>query len=239
MKESLSSKIKAILLDLDGTLLELNIDLFIKAYLKGLAKCVAHIIPPNKFIPLLMKASKVMDDNNGQMTNEDVFANVFFPFMGHSREEIEPLFMKFYEDEFPKLRKYSRQKPEARSLMQILFEREYDVVVATTPLLPMTAVEQRLEWAGVADFPYKLITSFEIMHATKPNLLYFQQILDIIGHQTEACLMVGDENKDMVAANLGIWTFLIHSSHTNLDPSTPEPNYSGTLADLKALILES
>ncbi len=50
MKESDDSQIKAILFDLDGTLLEINLDLFISNYLKLLAQRVAHIISPNKLI---------------------------------------------------------------------------------------------------------------------------------------------------------------------------------------------
>ena len=238
MKKSLKNQIKAILFDLDGTLLEINLNLFIRDYLKGLSACIAHILPPKKFIPFLMKISRKMDDNNGKETNEDVFKKMFFPFMGHSREEIEPIFMKFYEQEFPKLEQHAKEKPEARPLMQYVFDKGYDVVIATSPLLPRIAIEERLQWAGVAvaDFPYNMITSYENMRSSKPNLLYYKQILATINHPPEACIMVGDENKDMVAAHLGIHTFLVPSPETKLDPSTPEPNFRGPLADLKNLM---
>ena len=234
---SLDSEIKAILFDLDGTLLDLNMDLFIPQYLKLLAANVAHLIKPSKFISKLLKASKAVDKNDGIKTNETVFAEAFFPLIGYSREEIEPYINKFYEKDFPKLRRCARRKPEARKVIQIAFDKGYDVVIATTPLLPETAVKQRLEWAGIASFPYRLITSYENSRANKPNLLYYKQILETIGYPAEACLMVGDENKDMVAARLGIKTFLINSPQTELDPTTPEPNYHGTLTDLGALLL--
>ena len=95
---------------------------------------------------------------------------------------------------------------------------------------------QRLEWAGVADFPYRLVTTYENSRACKPNLLYYKQILKSIGHRAEACLMVGDDDMDMVAARLGCATFLVHGPATKLDPATPEPTYRGTLADLEALL---
>lgn len=236
MKKSLENQIKAILFDLDGTILEINLNLFIRDYLKGLSASIAHIIPQKKLIPHLMKVSKIMENNDGKETNEILFKKSFFPLIGYSQEEIEPLFMNYYEQEFSKLKHHAKKKPEARPLMSYLFDKGYDVVIATTPLLPKTAIEQRLEWAEVDDFPYKLITSYEIMKATKPNLLYFKQILEIIGRPPEACLMVGDENKDMVAAHLGIQTFLITSPETKLNPSTPEPSYRGTLAEVMALI---
>ncbi len=57
-------------------------------------------------------------------------------------------------------------------------------------------------------------------------------ICEEINQPPEACLMVGDEDKDMVAANIGCQTFLINSVNTKMDDSMPEPTYRGTLADL-------
>jgi len=236
MKKSLKDQIKAILFDLDGTLLDIDLDLFIRDYLTGLSASIAHIIPQKKLIPQLMKVSRIMENNDGKETNEIVFKKSFFPLIGYSQEELEPIFMNYYEQEFSKLKRHAKKKPEAHSLMAYIFDEGYDVVIATTPLLPITAIEQRLAWAEIDDFPYKLITSYEIMKATKPNLLYYKQILEIIGHPVEKCLMVGDEDKDMVAAHLGIHTFLVPSPETKLNPSTPKPNFHGNLKDLKSII---
>ncbi|MFX1393701.1 MAG: HAD family hydrolase [Promethearchaeota archaeon] len=239
MNERLSNKIKAILFDLDGTLLEVNLREFIPEYLKLLASSVSHLVRQNKFISKLMIASKAIDKNDGNKTNEEIFAETFFPLIGFAREEIEPYIHKFYKDDFPKLRQYTRRKPAARKVMETAFEKGYEIVIATTPLLPETAIKQRLEWAGLADFPYNLITTLENTRANKPNLLYYKGILETIDRPPEACIMVGDEDKDMIAANLGIYTFLVQSSNTELNSSTPKPNYRGTLVDLNILISES
>ena len=110
------------------------------------------------------------------------------------------------------------------------------MVIATNPLFPATAIEQRLEWAGVADFPYRLVTTFENSRAAKPNLLYFEQILETIGRLAEESLVVGDEDMDMVAAHLGCPTFLVPGPRTKLSPTTPKPTYRGTLMDLGRLL---
>lgn len=236
---SLRNQLKAILFDLDGTLIEVNLKVFIPEYLKLLASNVSHLVRRSKFISKLMIASQEVNKNDGSKTNDEVFAEAFFPLIGYAREEMDPLFDKFYEQDFPKLRQYTNRKPAARKIMQTAFEKGYDVVIATTPLLPETAIRQRLDWAGVPidDFPYKLITSLENSSANKPNLLYYKLIAETIGHNANECLMVGDEDKDMVAARLGMKTFLVQSPNTTeLGPDTPEPDYQGTLADLEKML---
>ncbi len=236
----MDSQIKAILFDLDGTLLEVNLDLFISHYLKLLAQSVAHIISPKKFIAKIQKASKAVEENDGLKTNIEIYIDAFFPLEGHSHEEIEPFFEKFYEKGFSNLRQYTRRKPEARKVIQTAFNKGYDVVIATTPLLPLTAIEQRLEWAGVPaeDFPYRLITTIENSRATKSltNLHYYEKILKTIGYPAESCLMVGDEDKDLIAGQLGMQTFLILNSNKESNQNKMEPTYKGELIDLLDLL---
>jgi len=173
--------------------------------------------------------------NDGQATNEEVFAAAFYPLAGHTRAELEPIFLDFYEHDFPHLRQFTRRKPEARQVVQHAFALGHDVVIATNPLFPAIAIRQRLAWAGVDDFPYRLVTSYENSRFCKPNLHYFEQILAYIDHQPATCLMVGDEDMDMVAARIGCQTFLVPGPATALTPETPEPTYRGALADVLAL----
>jgi FMN phosphatase YigB (HAD superfamily) len=228
--------IRAILFDLDGTLLDNDMSVFLPHYFELLTAHVAHIMPPDKFMSYLMQATQGMLDNDGRATNEEVFASAFYPLADRSREEMELVFLDFYENKFPVLQQYTGRKPEARQVVRQAFDLGYDVAIATNPLFPSTAVEQRLAWAGVADFPYRLVTSYENSRATKPNLVYFEQILEAIGQPPEASLVVGDEDMDMVAGSLGCPTFLVPGSRTELAPTTPKPTYSGTLADLGALL---
>lgn len=229
------TNLRAILFDLDGTLLENDMGTFLPPYFQRLSAHVSHIMPPEPFLQHLMRATHVMIENDGRMTNEELFAAAFYPKVGHSREELEPVLMDFYATVFPTLRSFTRRKPEARRAVQAAFDLGYEVVIATNPLFPATAIEQRLDWAGVADFPYSLVTTYENSHACKPNLLYFEEILEKLGRPAEECLVVGDEAMDMVAAKLGCVTFLIPGPRTDLGPDVPPPTYSGTLSDVIAL----
>ena len=232
----MSQPIRAILFDLDGTLLDNDMDLFLPHYFRRLTSWVADIMPPNEFMARLMSATERMLENNGPETNESVFSSAFYQLPGLPRVEVEPRLLDFYAKEFPKLRAHTRRKPEARRVVQRAFDLGLEVVVATNPLFPATAVEQRLEWAGVLGFPYRRVTSYENSSATKPNLRYFEEILSLLGRPPEAALVVGDEDMDMVAAHLGCPTFLIPGSRTKLAETTPDPAYRGTLADLGALL---
>ncbi|MFX1495207.1 MAG: HAD family hydrolase, partial [Promethearchaeota archaeon] len=196
------------------------------------ASSISHLVRPNKVITKLLKASEAVNTNDGNKTNEQVFLENFFPIEGYHIEDIQPLFDRFYETQFSELRKYTNKKPEARSVMNTVFEKGYEVVIATTPVLPLTAIQQRLNWAGVGDFNYKLITTIENSRANKPHLSYYKQIIDFLGYSAKHCLMVGDEDKDMIAKNIGCQTFLIYSSNTDLKSGIPEPNYKGTLHDI-------
>ncbi len=197
--------LECLLLDLDGTLLENEMDIFVPAYLEALGRFLSGRLAPDTLVRELLRATKVMAANDGNgRTNEDVFAATFYPAVGLERAELEPLFMRFYAEEFPVLRRYTRAVAEAPRLVRWAFENGLEVVVATNPLFPLTAIEQRLEWAGVGveDHPYRLVTSYENMHASKENPAYYLEILDRIGGVPESCLMVGDNWEwDMVNAS--------------------------------------
>lgn len=224
--------INAILFDLDGTLINVDLKKFIPNYMQLLSEKFKHIIQPRKFISLLLEASNRIDQNDGKVINEELFEQVFFPLNGYSREEVNPILDDFYENDFKKLRIHTEIKPDARSVVSKAFEKGYQVVIATTPVIPLTAIQQRLEWAKVGDFNYKFITSIENMRANKPHKEYYTQIFNVLGLNSKECLMVGDENKDMLASKFGCSTYLVPSSNTNLEPTTPKPTFQGELKGL-------
>ena len=227
---------KAILLDLDDTLLNCSMDVFFPAYVSAFTRYVAHLIPPDVFVPELMRATRAMDANDGTgATNEAAFAAVFYPGVGYEPDELAPFFERFYAEEFPKLQGLTQRRPEARSLVEWAFERGYQVAIATNPFFPRFPVEQRLEWAGVpvTDFDYALVTSYETMHATKAHPAYYLEILARMGRQPHECLMVGDHwDWDIVPpVSLGISAYWIASDgNVPPDDSVLLAGY-GTLTD--------
>ncbi len=76
-------QLKAILFDLDGTLIDVDLKQFIPGYLKLLANSVAHLIPPKKMVPAILKASEFVNNNDGKIPNEEAFSKAFFPVEGY------------------------------------------------------------------------------------------------------------------------------------------------------------
>ncbi|HHS98522.1 MAG TPA: HAD family hydrolase [Chloroflexi bacterium] len=228
--------IKALLLDLDNTLLRNDMEDFVPAYLGALAEFMADHFPPDTLIAHLMQATRaMMNDTDPSRTNMEAFDAVFFPALGRTRRELAPLFERFYATRFPQLRSLTRPDPVARPLVEWAFAQGFQVAIATNPLFPRTAIEQRLEWAGVppSEFPYHLITSYEDMHATKPHTAYYLEIARRLGRAPEECLMVGDEwELDILPAlRIGMEAYWISDADERQETGDREPLGVGSLAD--------
>lgn len=232
-----STGLKALLLDLDDTLIGNPMNTFIPAYFKALESFVADTVPPDLFIAELLAATRAMDRNDGTgNTNEWVFAAAFYPALGVPRQELEPLLDRFYREAFPSLRHLTTPRPAAPRVIEWAREQGLQVVIATNPLFPRTAIEQRMAWGGVGvdRFTYDLVTAYENCHATKSNPAYYREILQNLGRRPEECLMVGDNwDWDIAnAARAGISGFWISPAGANPKTSEIEIVGQGSLDDM-------
>jgi HAD superfamily hydrolase (TIGR01549 family) len=182
-------------------------------------------------MPALLAATRVMVEHTDlTLTNEQAFIADFFPRVGRTADEMMPLFADFYATRFGLLRSQARRLPEARTVVQAAFDAGCDVVIATNPLFPETAIRQRMEWAGVGDFPYRLVTSYEVMHTCKPHRRYYAEIVERIGRKPEECVMVGDDwvNDIVPSRRAGLRAYWVNTS-AEVPPGFDAPA-RGTLA---------
>jgi len=189
-------KAKAVLLDLDDTLLCNHMERFVPRYMQMLSQAFGALISPERLLEKIMEGMAAMDAGDGKgPCNEEVFRQVFFRAAGQKEAALDAVFKRFYAQDFPQLRAITRPLPEARPLLERLSASGRQVVVATNPVFPRTAVEQRLEWAGipVKEFPYTLLTTIENMHATKASPDYYREILSLLNLPPRECLMAGDD----------------------------------------------
>jgi HAD superfamily hydrolase (TIGR01549 family) len=169
-------------------------------------------------------------------TLADTFAADFFPRVGIARETLMPLFDDFYAREYRELRAYVNPIPEARTVVSHAIAARAPVVIATMPVFPLVAVQQRLAWGKLADFEYALITAYENMRASKPNPAYYREIAEKIGVAPEDCVMVGNEvqNDILPAKRVGMKTFWVtNAAFMATDVPT---DWRGTLAEFGALL---
>ena len=93
--------IKTVLFDLDGTLLPMDYEKFMKMYFKGLVKKASiRNYEPNKLIDSVWKGTYAMVKNDGSKLNEEVFWDVFKSIYGEEALKDKELFDSYYYNEF-------------------------------------------------------------------------------------------------------------------------------------------
>lgn len=211
--------IKAVLFDLDGTLLPMDQDEFVNTYFGFLAKKMAGAgYEPEELISAVWSGTKAMILNNGQKTNESVFWDKFCSVMGDDKRADIPLFESFYEVEFQQAQAACHKNDKAADTVNALKKMGYKLVLATNPVFPKIATKSRISWAGLKEDDFEFYTTYENSCFSKPNLMYYSDILSKLSLRAEQCLMVGnDVGDDMVAKKLGMNVFLLTDCLINKD----------------------
>ena len=230
--------IKAVLFDLDGTLLPMDQDTFIKTYLGGLAKKLApHGYHPDEMVKAVYAGMKAMTMNDGKNTNEVVFWNAFTSILGEKVREDIPIFDDFYRNEFQDVKNICGFLPQAAETVAKLKEMGYRVALATTPMFPSIATESRIRWAGMEPEDFEIFTTYENYHFCKPSLNYYKEVIENLGLKPEECLMVGnDVGEDMVTEELGMKVFLMPADLINKVDKDISKYPQGDFDDLLAYV---
>lgn len=226
-----------LLFDLDDTLLDNDVDAFVPVYLQALGRHMASYVRPDELSRSLMNATGKMIKNQAMnLTLEQVFDSAFYPALGIERQDVQATLDEFYTQEFPKLRNLTRPRPEAVAAIEAAVAAGYAIALATNPLFPLTAVQQRMAWAGTdsGKYPWRLIPSYETFHFAKPNLEYFGELLGQIGWTEGAVVMVGNDlvNDIQPARAYGLATFWL-TDRANLEMEKEDLRHQqGSFRDL-------
>ena len=226
--------IKTILFDLDGTLLPMDQDVFLKAYLGGLAQKMApHGYHPDLLVKSIWKGTGAMVMNDGSARNDEVFWNTFSAIYGKDTRVDEPIFEEFYQNEFQNVSRACGCDPRAAETIREIKSMGYKVALATNPLFPAIATQSRAKWAGLNPEDFELITTYENSYHCKPNLDYYREVLGKLNVKPEECVMVGnDVNEDMVAGTLGMKVFLLTDCLINKDNKDISQYPNGSFPEL-------
>lgn len=228
-------KYKAILFDMDGTLVPMDMDAFTKGYFVLLAKRLERFnIPFDKLVAAIWDGTGAMARNDGSCKNDVVFWDRFRKLLpGLPYDEIEKECNGFYGEEFCEAVKFTEPNPLATEAVRIAHEKAEIVALATNPLFPMVGQKTRMNWVNLSEKDFDLVTSYESDSYCKPNPKYFESVCERLGVKPEECLMIGnDENEDMYACTkIGIDGYLVTDTMI-ASKEHPWEGPKGTFSDL-------
>lgn len=203
---------QALFFDMDGTLLPMDIEGFMKLYFKGLCGALCPLgITPEKLVEVVWAGTKEMVKNDGSMTNEARFWQVFEQMTGLDSAPFLPVSEAIYSTGFRDAQVATGPNPLAVEAIRVAHEKAGKVILATNPLFPMNGQVTRMGFVGLKPEDFDHVTSYENSRYCKPNPEYYLQLCREFGLDPAQCLMIGnDEREDMYAASLaGMQGFLV------------------------------
>lgn len=226
-------KYQAILFDLDGTLLPMDQEEFVKAYFGLLVQKVAPLgYEPRQLVDSIWKGTYAMIQNDGSCINYDRFWEVFESIYGSEKLKDKPIFDSFYENEFQQAQKACGFNALSKAVVEQC-KGQGRLVLATNPIFPAVATHSRIRWAGLDPQDFEFITTYENSMYCKPNLQYYQELIDKLDLDPTQCLMVGnDVQEDMISRELGLDTYLVTDCLINSKNKDIRDLRQGTMQDL-------
>ena len=226
--------IKAVLFDMDGTLVPMDQDEFVHCYFKELAKILCPLgVEPELLVKSIWAGTAAMAKNDGSVTNDVRFWETFIPLTGLDIEKARPAADAFYSNEFNAAKKVVKSNSLVRKAVEIAARGGRKVVLATNSIFPMAGQVTRLGWVGLRPEDFELITAYETDRHAKPNPAYYTDICERLGVSPDECIMIGnDETEDMFpASSLGMRCFHV-TDFAIYDKSHHWTGASGSFADM-------
>lgn len=243
--------LKAILFDLDNTLVLFDEAQFYQGYFRSIEKVFEDLMPADIFMERLISAVRTLVQNNGGVTNAEYFKDVFAQGFMDKRDKLWNRFLYFYDTEYDKLEINFTLPKDLHETMDTILQTGLKLVLASNPIFPLNVQMKRLAWAGLDHLPFHMVTHLENMSFCKPRIEYYLEICQKINQPPETCLMVGnDAVNDMVAALTGMKTYLTNDSKNSWKVKVdidevlqglqiagiPEPNFNGPLLELPGVV---
>ena len=192
-------------IDLDDTLLTWNDKSFIEKATQALCRSITSIPEDECFSRMDSAIRYLIQREVSSRTLSELFYDHFCEGIEALQPKIADEIQHFYETGYQALQQYTSALPAGVWLIEEAIRRGYEIVIATNPLFPRFALEQRLKWAGLDRYMdhFLFITSMEEIHFTKPDPAYFVEILGRLGWQEDnRVFMVGDSlEMDIIPAS--------------------------------------
>ena len=233
--------LKAVLFDLDGTLLPMDQNTFMKDYF---GRLIRRLVPlgytPEGFLAAMKAGITAMVTNDGSRTNEEAYWDAYTAVSGKEILNHMSVFEAFYNEEFDEVAAVCGYNPKAAELVRGLKEKGVRVILATNPLFPRIATQKRIRWAGLEPEDFEFYTTYEDIGTCKPNPDYYREVLARAGLTAADCIMVGnDVAEDMMAgAKAGLRGFLLTDCLINTPNADANSYPHGSFDELNAYLNE-
>lgn len=201
--------LKAVLLDLDNTLILFDEPGFYQRFFEKMAPAFSDLMPADRLARKTVEATMALKENNGTMLNRDWFTRAFDAGENLPMERFWERWLSFYRDTYAPFGITVTVPPGQSDTIDRLAQSGLILAIASNPIFPRIALERRMAWGGIDPAPFSLLTNMDNMSFVKPREGYFRSISEKIGVAAEDCLMVGnDPVNDMAAAAAGMATYL-------------------------------
>lgn len=231
-------QVRAVLFDLDGTLLGVDMQTFIPAYLDGLAKRMIDLADSRQIADAMRQAViGLLTEVDGRDTLEQRMLASLCQQLAIPPERYHAALEDFCLNSLSGLRSLVQGHPLSPSLLDACLERGWQVVLATNPIFPRATIDARLIWAGIDPSIFHHVTDYQSCRFCKPHTEYFTEILARLDMTAERCLMVGNDTQhDMAAGLVGIKTCLLTLWRIDRRGSRFPADWEGTHEELLCLL---
>ena len=211
--------IKAVLFDLDDTLLDINFTAFMTRYVAGLSGLLGDISrtpAPLMGVPFTRGYLAMEDrDRSDDLTNHQLFINKVHALTGIPMDD--PAIadaIDCYEREFvPAMRGgivAARPQRGGRQAVDVVHELGLTCALATNPAFSEACVEARMGWANVSPEDFVRISNWDNAYRLKPNARFYQEFVNSLGLTCDECLMVGnDSRREFARPDCGLRTIYV------------------------------
>ncbi len=233
--------VHTLLVDLDGTLLGAYNFL---AHARFIRKTLWHLRKQAGWLNSLKAMSALqktfyMKKFTVDKTNSEKATNALSQALKLPFEQSEKVLVDLTSVVFPSLKIYFYPIKGAVEFLDWAHKR-YTLILATNPVWPQEIIEMRVRWAGIDPAIFKSITHAKRMHACKPDIQYYKEILEQEKVAPQDCMLIGnDMRNDFPAVKAGIAVYIVgkkggpHSIRTENGCATA---WSGDFKSLKGLL---
>ena len=227
---------RAILFDLDGTLLPIEFEEFFARYVESVCRFY-RAAAGLELGPGLQPAVATMMANAGARRNAEVFWEALAEQIGCERSVLEDLFAPFIEREGAALGNGVVPDRAASRVVKAWKARGAKVVLATNPVFPRLVIDLRTRWGALEPELFDLVTCTENMSFCKPHPDFYRDVAESVGVHPRDCLMVGnDDQMDLApASKAGMRTCLITGPYMVRNDTKFVPDHTCSLSEVESL----